>query len=248
MNVYEKLLEVQKKLNAPKSKYNDFGKYHYRSCEDILEGVKPLLDKVKATIVLSDDIVQIAERIYVRATAQFIDIEKEGQIVENTAYAREPLVVKGMSDSQVTGSASTYARKSALNGLLCIDDSIDEDSSNVSDEERKQLEEEKKKADKEASDKHKADKQDLIKQEKDAQKTDAIKNQEMIDSTDPDLVPHGEGMTPARVERIRKELKRTGNDEVVIKGFYKVNDLTELTENQYISVINQLSKKPDKEG
>lgn len=129
VKVLEKLLNVQSKLKAPKSQRNDFGKYNYRNCEDILESVKPLLADVKATIVLSDKLLLIGERYYIEATARFIDVET-GEEVSNNAYAREEEVKKGMDGSQITGSASSYARKYALNGLLDIDDTKDSDTTN----------------------------------------------------------------------------------------------------------------------
>lgn len=127
MKVYEKLMIVQSKLKAPKGQYNPFGKYNYRSCEDILEAVKPILAEVNAVIVIRDDLVQIGERYYVKATAVLIDCESSEQ-VENFAFAREEESKKGMDASQITGSASSYARKYALNGLLCIDDVKDADT------------------------------------------------------------------------------------------------------------------------
>lgn len=127
MNIYEKLLKVQHELKAPKNQYNSFGKYHYRSCEDIQEGVKPLLKEVNAVLLLDDDIVLIGERYYIKATATFLDCEG-GEKIENSAFAREDLSKKGMDASQVTGATSSYARKYALNGLFCIDDSKDGDS------------------------------------------------------------------------------------------------------------------------
>lgn len=126
MNIYEKLLDIQQELKAPKNQYNSFGKYHYRSCEDILEGVKPLLDKNKAILTLTDELMQVGERYYIKATAQLIDVEK-GESIESTAFARESETKKGMDLSQITGSASSYARKYALNGLFCIDDTKDAD-------------------------------------------------------------------------------------------------------------------------
>ena len=127
MNVYEKLMNVQAKLKAPKNQYNSFGKYKYRSCEDILEGLKPLLMENKAILNLSDEVVEISERFYIKATATFIDIEK-GEKIETTALAREDLTKKGMDLAQVTGSVSSYARKYALNGMFCIDDTKDPDT------------------------------------------------------------------------------------------------------------------------
>lgn len=133
-NIYEKLLTVQNTLKAPKSQYNAFGKYNYRNCEDILEAVKPICKEVKALVYLSDEIVVIGERYYVKATAIFIDVESD-KYIEVTAYAREEETKKGMDGSQVTGASSSYARKYALNGLFDIDDTKDSDATNTHDKE-----------------------------------------------------------------------------------------------------------------
>lgn len=122
-------MNIQNELKAPKSQYNEFGKYHYRSCEDILESLKPVLAKHKAAVTISDEIVLIGDRYYVKATAALIDIEK-GDKVEVSAYAREDEQKKGMDLSQLTGSTSSYARKYALNGLFAIDDTKDSDATN----------------------------------------------------------------------------------------------------------------------
>ena len=127
MNVQEKLLYVQNKVKAPKNLYNSFGKYKYRNAEGILEAVKPYLDEVKATLTISDEIVMIGNRIYVKANATFWDTEAIDVIATN-AYAREAAEKKGMDDSQVTGTASSYARKYALNGLFLLDDTKDPDT------------------------------------------------------------------------------------------------------------------------
>lgn len=131
MNIYEKLGVIQTKLKAPKGQYNDYGKYHYRSCEDILEAVKPLLAEVKAAVVIRDNIELIGGRYYVKATATLMDLETgdnfHPQFIENTAYAREDETKKGMDGSQITGASSSYARKYALNGLFAIDDNKDAD-------------------------------------------------------------------------------------------------------------------------
>lgn len=127
MNIYEKLLAIQTELKAPKGQRNDFGKYNYRSCEDILEAVKPLCQKNQATLVLSDELVNIGERYYIKATATLYDTTENTQI-SNSAYARESETKKGMDDSQITGTASSYARKYALNGLFNIDDTKDADT------------------------------------------------------------------------------------------------------------------------
>ena len=117
--------EVQFKLKAPKGQVNSFGHYNYRSCEDILEAVKPLLHEAGLALTLSDDVVAVGNRIYVKATATVTDGTDS---VRNTAFARESETKKGMDDSQITGTASSYARKYALNGLFCIDDTRDADT------------------------------------------------------------------------------------------------------------------------
>lgn len=117
--------EVQFKLKAPKGQVNSFGHYNYRSCEDILEAVKPLLHEAGLALTLSDDVVAVGNRIYVKATATVTDGTDS---VSNTAFARESETKKGMDDSQITGTASSYARKYALNGLFCIDDTRDADT------------------------------------------------------------------------------------------------------------------------
>lgn len=158
VNIYEKLTNIQVELKAPKNQRNTFGNYNYRSCEDILEAVKPLLEKHKVTLLIGDEIVAIGERnpllfkeevydnkvkkmkeetrvtgnqrYYVKATATLIDTEKDMRI-STTAYAREEEIKKGMDSSQITGSASSYARKYALNGLFAIDDTKDSDYINT---------------------------------------------------------------------------------------------------------------------
>ena len=129
MTIYEKLAKIQSTLKAPKSQYNAYGKFYYRSCEDILEAVKPLLAEAKATLTIGDELELVGNRYYVKATVRFIDLETDAQVM-NTAYAREDDTKKGMDGSQVTGASSTYARKYALNGLFCIDDTKDADATN----------------------------------------------------------------------------------------------------------------------
>lgn len=139
----DKLLKIQQELKAPKGQYNSFGNYKYRSAEDILESVKPLLAKHKAVLTLSDTAEAVGDRVYIKATATLSDAEIREQDKANltsydnisvSAYARETDVKKGMDSSQITGSASSYARKYALNGLFAIDDTKDSDT----DEQRKQ--------------------------------------------------------------------------------------------------------------
>ena len=130
MTIYEKLGAIQQALKAPKSEYNDFGKYKYRTAEGILESVKPLLAENKCVLLLKDGIETAEGRVYIKATAQFFDAEAPETYIEATAYAREEETKKGMDASQVTGAASSYARKYALNGLFCIDDNKDSDYTN----------------------------------------------------------------------------------------------------------------------
>lgn len=137
MNIYEKLLTIQIELKAPKNQFNNFGKYSYRSCEDILEGLKPLLKEYKAALTINDEVVEIGGRYYIKATVRLIDIEK-GESVETTAYAREDETKKGMDLAQITGSTSSYARKYALNGLFAIDDTKDSDATNTHGKEKQQ--------------------------------------------------------------------------------------------------------------
>lgn len=126
IGIQTKLLMVQSDLKAPKNQFNKSGNYHYRNCEDILEAAKPLLQSVGANLRLTDDVVQIGDRFYIKATAVFTDIET-GEMIENAALARESVQKKGMDESQITGATSSYARKYALNGLFCIDDVKDAD-------------------------------------------------------------------------------------------------------------------------
>lgn len=125
----DELKTIQQELNAPKGQYNSFGKYKYRSCEDILAAVKPLLAKTDTTLTLTDDLIMVGNRIYIKATATIKN--KEGQTESTTSFAREEEIKKGMDGSQITGTASSYARKYALNGLFCIDDQKDSDATNT---------------------------------------------------------------------------------------------------------------------
>lgn len=125
MEFIEKIVAIQSELKAPKGQYNSFGKYNYRSCEDILEGVKPLLAKHGLVLTIQDSIDLIGDRFYVKATATITDGKEQ---LSTSAYARESLDKKGMDASQVTGATSSYARKYALNGLLAIDDTKDADT------------------------------------------------------------------------------------------------------------------------
>lgn len=127
MSLKEKLLNIQAELKAPKGQYNSYGGYNYRSCEDILEAVKPLLKSNNCVLTITDGLEQIGERYYIRAAATITDAEGN-ESYTNVAYAREEETKKGMDGAQITGTASSYARKYALNGLFLIDDTKDADT------------------------------------------------------------------------------------------------------------------------
>lgn len=157
MNIYEKLQVIQGSLVAPKGQYNSFGKYKYRSCEDILEALKPLLGHTKTALTIRDEVIFFqtetfklqkddrkppedilcGQRFYIKATVRLTDCEKEDSFLEVFAFAREEDSKKGMDGAQVTGAASSYARKYALNGMFCIDDNKDADSTNAQGKEGK---------------------------------------------------------------------------------------------------------------
>lgn len=127
MNIYEKLTAIQVKLKAPKGQESKFGGYKYRSCEDILESLKPILEEFKATMFITDTVELIGTRFYIKATATLINMETPEEKIQSTAYAREEESKKGMDSSQLTGATSSYARKYALNALFAIDDTKDAD-------------------------------------------------------------------------------------------------------------------------
>lgn len=129
LNVYEKLAIIQKGISVPKNNVNEYGKYNYRSCEDILAAVKPLLEKTGTVLTLDDEVVLINERYYVKATATLVSVtDGKLDVVSNCGYAREEEVKKGMDASQITGSCSSYARKYALAGLFLLDSEKDADT------------------------------------------------------------------------------------------------------------------------
>lgn len=144
MTIHEKMMKIQTTLKAPKNLFNSFGNYKYRNAEGILEAVKPLLAEQNLAMYIKDDVIAVGDRVYVKATVKVQDIDTE-ESVEATALAREALNKKGMDDSQITGTASSYARKYALNGIFLLDDTKDADT----DENHK---ERKARADKQADD------------------------------------------------------------------------------------------------
>ena len=131
MNIHQKLQGIQSSLKAPKGQTNKFGGYRYRSAEDILTSVKPLLAEWACTLVITDEMVEVGGRVYVKSTAVIASTEDSSDSsIHVNAFAREAETKKGMDDAQITGSASSYARKYALNGLFAIDDTKDPDATN----------------------------------------------------------------------------------------------------------------------
>lgn len=231
MNVQEKLLQVQSKLSAPKSQYNSFGKYHYRNCEDIQEAVKPLLKEVNAILVVGDELVQIADRFYIKATAKFTDCASQEEII-NTAYAREEQEKKGMDVSQVTGSTSSYARKYALNGLFCIDDVKDADNQENGDAGK-------------VNGKAGQGKKDAGK----ASTSDPKANESR--TGDPDINPEraaAEKIDQAKLNVIDSELKRTGVEAPVILGLFNLKKMEDMTTEQFMKVMKKFKATPTKEA
>lgn len=220
MGIYEKLTLIQNELKAPKNQYNSFGKYNYRSCEDILEGLKPVLKKYKAALYITDSIEIVGDRTYVKAVATLADSEVEGSSISNTAYARESDNKKGMDESQVTGATSSYARKYALNGLFLIDDTKDADTDEYQNQQAKT-----KKAEK---------------------KNEEQLNQQMVDSVDKSQVPNGSGMTAERIAKLQAEMKRTGVALATILGTAKVKDIKDMPEETYLAIMHKLEKTKDK--
>lgn len=129
MTIHEKLAQIQSKLFVPKGQNNDFGGYKYRSCEDILKAVKPLCEEVKTVLYMTNELIEVGGRNYVKASVVLQDLESE-EFILSSAQAREEETKKGMDGSQITGSSSSYARKYALAGLFCIDNEKDSDATN----------------------------------------------------------------------------------------------------------------------
>ncbi len=138
MTIYEKLLKIQSELKVPKNQYNKFGNYAYRSAEDILESVKPLAHKHGCVVTVGDEMIMLDNRYYIKATVSLTNVE-DGTNISVQAFAREEENKKGMDGSQITGSASSYARKYALNGMFAIDDTKDADATNKHGKEDKPL-------------------------------------------------------------------------------------------------------------
>lgn len=250
MTIYEKVRNIQMKLKAPKGQYNDYGKYSYRSCEDIFEAVKPLLDENKLTLMMQDELYNIGERYYIKATACLYDTENETSIV-NTAYAREEETKKGMDGSQITGASSSYARKYALNGLFLIDDTKDSDSTNKGEEPT----EEEAKAFIFESGKHKGKTiQELYETNKqylqwwlDNGQSERIKQMIMLVT---DLKPTVEKSQEEMmmIVKLQELVNATNTDYETLKQHYGVESDLDLTKEQLEDAINILEKKHENNG
>ena len=247
MGVYEKLIAVQNKLYAPKSKYNKFGGYYYRSCEDILEGCKPLLKEINASLYLSDEIVQVGDRFYVKAIATFTDNES-GEKIENVAYARESTEVKGMSAPQITGASSTFARKYALNGLFCIDDTADDDTVELKEEKENRAKQETKVSKPQNTQKQNvpAKKEQDVPQKLPEEPTEEVKEmlkQETIDAVDRNLIPQANTLiSNEQLAMIHSEMKRTGVSEKQILALARVDSLEQMEQTKAVAIINKLGR------
>ena len=210
MNVFEKLREVQTKLKVGKNKVNSFGNYNYRSCEDILEAVKPILKEVNATITIDDSIVQVGERYYVRSCAYFRDCEDPNNFIAADSYARETEDRRGMDPAQVTGATSSYARKYALGGLLLLDDAKDADTDEM-----------KKETDAKAA---KADKVTKIR-----------KNDKKVDASDLDKY-----VTDGQIKTLEMLLKKADVTVEKFNSIYQIGFIYELPVDKYDEAVKKL--------
>lgn len=210
------LKKIQQELKAPKGQYNSFGKYAYRSAEDILEAVKPLLAKYDAELTLSDDITEVGGRIYVKATARFIEYDAEtniNDVTTVTAFAREPADKKGMDESQITGTASSYARKYALNGLFLIDDNKDVDSMDAP--------------------------------QTNAQPAQQAANNTRVNgrATAQNAAQRNTAASQTAIETITRLITETNTDTSKFLAFFKVNAVQDLTAEQAKKAYNMLQSK-----
>lgn len=216
-NITDKLAQIQHTLSVPKKQYNSFGKYKYRSCEDILEAAKACTKATKTALTVSDEIVEICGRVYVKATATLWDCESSNSI-SNTAYAREEESKKGMDSSQVTGATSSYARKYALNGLFCIDDVKDADTMDNSGTKRK---------DETAS----------------GYKNQSKPTPKQIDQGE----PVQERIDRNKLASLKDCMKKKGVGEKAVLDRYGISELSQMTLLQYKDAMSGLEKTPKKE-
>ena len=229
MGVYEKLAQVQGELNVPKENVNKFGGYNYRSCEDILEKAKPLCVSHGLLLTISDDIRMVSDRIYVLATATVTDTESGEQVSVN-GFAREPLDKKGSDASQITGAASSYARKYALNGLFCIDDTKDADATNTHETAPKETKKTTTKSN--------------------AKADDEVKNEQMrASANDPYKLPEIAGGAPVaeKREKFMQEIKRTGYKPGPIFAMFNCKTLDEMSDEQLVRALERFEAIASKE-
>lgn len=204
MAIHEKLLKIQSSISVPKNQHNKFGNYDYRSCEDILSVLKPLLTQNKCTVTVNDNLVFIGNRYYIKATATLIDCEG-GESISNESYAREEESKKGMDSSQITGTASSYARKYALNGLLLLDDVKDADTNENQQQNQNQRSNKSQQQNQNTEGANKGSKSGTQKKAIDGKTLDALK----------------------------KRFAENRIDEKKVCGIYRISDLSKLSVAQY---------------
>ncbi len=237
MGINEKLMRIQTQIKAPKNLFNKFGGYYYRNAESICEAVKPFLKQENCTLQLGDEIVQIGDRFYVKATAVLQDCESDECVVVS-AYARESDDKKGMDDSQITGACSSYARKYALNGMFLLDDTKDADSDEYQNENNNRKDAGKA-ADKGKKTTAKATNNNSAKVDKETPE-EAKKNEEMRASVDPVYVPTADGkISDAQWKKYKEELARTGFAEAVVLSAVSVKSVEELTEPKMLTILKK---------
>lgn len=233
MAVYKKLTKIQTEIKAPKNLYNSFGKYHYRNAESICEAVKPFLAKEDCSLVIADDVVQIGDRFYIKATATLVD-NKDGDEVSVSAFAREGADKKGMDDSQITGATSSYARKYALNGLFLLDDTKDADS----DEYKVQSDN--------ANEKQKKQSEKSAKVQKETPEEEKL-NEEMRNSVDPVYLPTKDNKpSKEQMDKLHSEMERTGVAENVLTQMYQVKSIEQMDSAMVVSALNKFKVTGDK--
>lgn len=221
--IYSKLAEIQKELFVPKGQTNDFGGYNYRSCEDILKAVKPICEAKGCVLMLTNEVKEVGDWHYIEASAVLTEIET-GEAITSKAAAREEAEKKKMDASQITGAASSYARKYALAGLFCIDNEKDSDATND----------------------HGNSKQAIRRTET---PEEAQKNQQMRESVDPVYLPTEDGkVTKEQWEKLKSEMARTGIDEKVVVSMFNVSSVKDMNQGQVITALNKFAKTKDKQN
>ena len=233
--MFKKLIAVQNELKAPKGQYNKFGNYHYRSCEDILTAVKPILEKANLSMTITDDVVVVGDRFYIKATVTVFDIEKPELNTSVSAFAREPLTQKGMADSQVTGTASSYARKYALNGMFLIDDTKDADTDEYANQTANQ-----------PTEKAKTKKPTTTNVQKETPEEEKL-NEEMRNSVDPVYLPTKDNKpSKEQMDKLHSEMERTGVAESVLTQMYQVKSIEQMDSAMVVSALNKFKVTGDK--